>query len=147
MKSIVVGYDGSDPAKRALERAASFAEKLGTTLVVTSVAEPVAVADDPYGPGDAIGLAAPAILAVPDQAEASRELEEAREALKGRSLQVEYEATVGDAAQGIIDVAEKHDADLIVVGTREPGFVDRVLGGDVSEAVSRRAHRDVLIVH
>ena len=147
MKTIVVGYDGSDPAKRALERAASFAEKLGTTLIVTSVAEPVAVPDDPYVPGDAIGLAAPAIISVPDQAEASRELEEAREALKGRSVQVAYEATVGDAAQGIIDVAEKHDADLIVVGTREPGFVDRVLGGDVSEAVSRRSHRDVLIVH
>jgi nucleotide-binding universal stress UspA family protein len=147
MKPIVVGYDGSDPARRALERAASFAEKLGTTLVVTSVAEPVAIADDPYIPGDAIGLAAPAIVPVPDRAEASRELAEARETLSGRSLQVEYEATVGDAAQGIIDVAEKHDADLIVVGTREPGFVDRVLGGDVSEAVSRRAHRDVLIVH
>ena len=147
MKTIVVGYDGSDPAKRALERAASFAEKLGTTLVVTSVAEPVAVADDPYIPGDAIGLAAPAIVPVPDRAQASRELKEAREMLTGRSVQIEYEATVGDAAQGIIDVAEKHDADLIVVGTREPGFVDRVLGGDVSEAVSRRAHRDVLIVH
>jgi len=147
MKTIVVGYDGSDPARRALERAASFAEKLGSTLVVTSVAEPVAVADDPYVPGDAIGLAAPAIVPVPDRAEASRELEEARQALQGMSLRVEYEATVGDAAQGIIDVAEKHDADLIVVGTREPGFVDRVLGGDVSEAVSRRAHRDVLIVH
>jgi len=147
MKPIVVGYDGSDPARRALERAARFAEKLEAKLVVTSVAEPVAVADDPYVPGDAIGLAAPAIVPVPDRAEASRELREAREALTGRNLQVEYEATVGDAAQGIIDVAEKHDADLIVVGTREPGFLDRVLGGDVSEAVSRHAHRDVLIVH
>ena len=147
MKTIVVGYDGSDPAKRALERAASLAEKLGSTLVVTSVAEPVAVADDPYVPGDAIGLAAPAIIPVPDRAEASRELKEARETLKGRNLEVEYEATVGDAVQGIIEVADKRDADLIVVGTREPGFVDRVLGGDVSEAVSRRAHRDVLIVH
>jgi nucleotide-binding universal stress UspA family protein len=147
MKTIVAGYDGSDPAKRALERAAMLAEKLGAKLVVTSVAEPVAIADDPYVPGDAIGLAAPAIVPVPDRAEASRELKEAREALTNRKVEVDYEATVGDAAQGIVDVAEKHDADLIVVGTREPGFLDRVLGGDVSEAVSRRAHRDVLIVH
>jgi nucleotide-binding universal stress UspA family protein len=146
MKTIVVGYDGSDPAKRALERASSLAEKLGSKLVVTSVAEPVAVADDPYVPGDAIGLAAPAIVPVPDRAEASRELQEARELLKGRTHDAEYVATVGDAAQGIIEVADKHDADLIVVGTREPGFIDRVLGGDVSEAVSRRSHRDVLIV-
>ncbi len=147
MKTIVVGYDGSDPAKRALDRAATFAEKFGAKLVVTSVAEPVAVAEDPYVPGDAIGLAAPAIVPVPDRAEASRELMEARDALAGRNLDAEYQATVGDAAQGIIEVAEKQEADLIVVGTREPGFLDRVLGGDVSETVSRRAHRDVLIVH
>ena len=147
MKTIVVGYDGSDPAKRALERAAGLADKLGTKLIVTSVAEPVAVADDPYVPGDAIGLAAPAIVPIPNEAEASRELTEARETLKGRSLDVEYEPTIGDAAQGIIEVADKHDADLIVVGTREPGFLDRVIGGDVSEAVSRHSHRDVLIVH
>jgi nucleotide-binding universal stress UspA family protein len=147
MKTIVVGYDGSDPAKRALERAAELAEKLGSKLIVTSVAEPVAISEDAYIPGDAIGLAAPAIIPVPDRAEASRELKEARDALAGRSLEVDYLATVGGAAEGIVEVAEKHDADLIVVGTREPGFLDRVIGGDVSEAVSRRAHRDVLIVH
>jgi nucleotide-binding universal stress UspA family protein len=147
MKTIVVGYDGSKPSKRALERAATFAEKLGTKLVVTSVAEPVAVAEDAYVPGDAIGLAAPGIVPLPDRSEASRELREARETLKDRKLEVEYYATTGDAAQGIIEVADKHEADLIVVGTREPGFMDRILSGDVSEAVSRRAHRDVLIVH
>ena len=147
MKTIVVGYDGSDPAKRALTRAADFAEKLGTNLVVTSVAEPVAMAEDTYVPGDAIGLAAPAIIPVPDRAEATRELQEAQQLLEGRNLEVAYEATVGGAAEGIVEVAKKHGADLIVVGTRDPGFLDRILGGDVSEAVSRRAHRDVLIVH
>ena len=147
MKTIVVGFDGTEPAKRALARAADLAEKLGTKLVVTTVAEPVAMAEESYVPGDAIGLAAPSIIPVPDQAEATRELQEARQLLMGTSLQVEYQATVGDAAQGIIDAAEKHDADLIVVGTREPGFLDRVLSGDVGETVSRRAHRDVLIVH
>jgi nucleotide-binding universal stress UspA family protein len=147
MKTIVVGFDGSDPAKRALLRAAEFAERLGTKLVVTTVAEPVAMAEDPYVPGDAIGLAAPAIIPLPDQAEASRELQQARDALAGRTIEIDYLTTVGDAAEGIVDIANKVDADLIVVGTREPGFLDRVLGGDVGEAVSRRAHRDVLIVH
>jgi nucleotide-binding universal stress UspA family protein len=147
MKTIVVGYDGTEPAKRALARAAELADKLGTKLVVTTVAEPVAMAEESYVPGDAIGLAAPAIIPVPDRAEATRELQEAQQLLEGKDLDVDYQATVGDAAEGIIDAADKHDADLIVVGTREPGFLDRVLSGDVGEAVSRRAHRDVLIVH
>jgi nucleotide-binding universal stress UspA family protein len=147
MKTIVVGYDSSEPSKRALERAAELAEAFGAKLIVTSVAEPVAVPGDALVPGDAIGLAAPAILPLPDRAEATRELEEARKALEHRNVEAEYVATVGDAAGGIVETADKHDADLIVVGTREPGFLDRIVGGDVSEAVSRRAHRDVLIVH
>ncbi len=147
MKTIVVGYDSSDPSKRALDRAADIAEAFGAKLIVTSVAEPVVVAGDALVPGDAIGLAAPAILPVPDRAEATRELEEGRKTLEQRNVEAQYVASVGDAADGIIEAAEQHDADLIVVGTREPGFLDRIVGGDVSEAVSRRAHRDVLIVH
>jgi nucleotide-binding universal stress UspA family protein len=147
VKTIVVGYDSTEPSRRALARAAEFADKFGAKLVVTSVAEPIAVPGEPVVPGDAIGLAAPAIVPLPDRAEANRELREAREELERRGLAAEYVSSVGDAADGIVQAANKHNADLIVVGTREPGFLDRVLGGDVSEAVSRRAHRDVLIVH
>jgi len=147
METIVVGYDSSDGAKRALERAAQFAERFGAKLVVTSVAEPVAISGDAVVPGDAIGLAAPAILPIPDREEATRELQEARKTLESKSIEVEYVSTVGDAAEGILETADQHRADLIVVGTREPSFLDRVLGGDVSGAVSRRSHRDVLIVH
>lgn len=147
MKVIVVGYDATEPSRRALSRAADFAERFGAKLVVASIAEPVALAGDPIVPGDALGLAAPAILPVPDREEAARELQEARKTLEHRGLDVEYVSSVGDAAQGIVETADRSEADLIVVGTREPGFLDRLLGGDVSEAVSRRSHRDVLIVH
>jgi nucleotide-binding universal stress UspA family protein len=120
IKTIVVGYDGSAPAKHALERAAEFAGQFGARLVVTSVAETVAVPSDALVPGDAIGLAAPAVLPLPDREEASRELREARALLEGRSLEVDYVSTVGDAADGIIEAAEQHAADLVVVGTRSP---------------------------
>jgi len=47
----------------------------------------------------------------------------------------------------VVEVAEKHGAGLIVIGTREPSQVERMLGHSVSESVQRMAHCDVLIVH
>ena len=44
-------------------------------------------------------------------------------------------------------MAEQRDADLIVVGSREHGFLDRLLGRSVDESVARRSERDVLLVH
>ena len=53
----------------------------------------------------------------------------------------------GHASDEILRLAEERDADLIVVGTREPNLLARLLGHSVSGAVQRKAHCDVLIVH
>jgi nucleotide-binding universal stress UspA family protein len=44
-------------------------------------------------------------------------------------------------------LADERDADLVVVGTREVGVIQRVLGQSVSQEIARRIHRDVMIVH
>ncbi len=137
MNTIVVGFDDTEPARRALERAAEIAEALGGKLVVTSVAPWLVGVARSAGPHD------PA-----DPPEAHREqLRDARELLEARGVEAEYVPAEGEPADTIIELAEKRGADMIVVGTREPSIIERLLGQSVSDTVARHAHRDVLIVH
>lgn len=135
MKTIVVGYDETDPSKRALERTAELADMFGAKVIVTSVA-PILV-------GRGIGPVDPV-----DPPEAHREeLTHAKAFLTERGIEGEYDLTLGHPAEHIVDLAERRHADLIVVGTRETNLLMRLLGMSVSDAVERRARCDVLVVH
>jgi nucleotide-binding universal stress UspA family protein len=150
MKAILVGYDGTRPAERALSRAAELAKTFDSKVVVVSVATPQPLA----APG-AFGL----MPYYDNQAEELGQTPRADEALwqqhrervqaffAGAGVAVEFAGVLGQPAEEIVELAEQQQADLIVVGTREPGFIERLLGGSVSQSVARRAHCDVLIVH
>jgi len=137
MKTIAVGYDETEPAQRALERAAELAGAFGSKLVVTSVAPVLAG----FGSRDLSGVD-PA-----DSPELHRtELDSAKAFLDGRGLEADYRVGVGDPADAIVELADAEGADLIVVGTRHLGLVQSMLGISVSGAVKRKAHCDVLTV-
>jgi nucleotide-binding universal stress UspA family protein len=147
MRTIVVGYDDSEAAHRALQRAADLATAFSSRLVVTSVAEPVVEFVSPLGEAPTLGRL-PAPGARVDTSEIHRgDLEHARALLNEREVEATFVLGHGFAADAIVNIAEQEGADLIVVGTREPGFLDRLLGGSVSEGVARSARCDVLIVH
>ena len=153
MKTIVVGYDGTRPAERALRRAAELARAFGAEVIVVSVAPPQP--PELLGGAGAFGLysyyafpgeqLSPPVERDEDLWRQHREQVEAVFAEVG--VRVDFAGIAGDPADELIEAADQRQADLIVVGTREPGLVERLLGGSVSQAVARRAHCDVLIVH
>ena len=136
MKTIVVGYDDTEPAKRALERAADLASAFGSRLVVTSVvpvmtsAVPRSIGTEPEDPGLH-----------------EAQLAAAKAFLTSRGIEADYIEALGHPAESIVEAAIERGADMIVVGTREAGFAARLLGNSVSNAVAHKAHCDVLIVH
>ena len=134
MKTIVIGFDESEPANRALERAAELAKAFSAKLVVTSVA-PVLVGRG--GPIDQV-----------DRPDDHRdELRHAAAFLAEHGVEAEYDLALANPADHIVRLAETRGADLIVVGTREPNLIERLLGLSVSDTVERKAHCDVLVVH
>jgi nucleotide-binding universal stress UspA family protein len=138
MNRIVVGYDDTEPSKRALERAAQISKAFGSQVYVTSVAPVLEPASGRGGGG---------IDPTDTPEKHTAELAAAREYLQGQGVEAHYQGAVGEPADAIVEMANAQRADLIVVGTRELGTLQRLLGQSVSDSVAHHARCDVLIVH
>jgi nucleotide-binding universal stress UspA family protein len=136
MKKIVLGYDESDAAKRALERAAQIAKAFDSELIVTSVAPAMTSIGRSAGPVDPTDPPSAHI----------EELKHAQTYLEGEGLAADYVPALGHPADAIAQLAEERGADLIVLGTHTTA-IGRLLGQSVSESVAHKVHCDVLIVH
>ncbi|HEX3265026.1 MAG TPA: universal stress protein [Candidatus Limnocylindrales bacterium] len=132
MKRILLAYDGGEPAKRALETAATLAKKLDGLVSVISVV--------PFHAGR-IGMD---IWDDPEVHE--RELEEARSLLALQGIEAELIEPVGEPAHTIERIARDGGFDTIVVGSRGLGAISRLLQGSVSGHVATHADATVVVV-
>ena len=130
---IVVGYDGSDAAKRALQRAADLV-KDGDRIVVVASAEAQARSGPTGG-----------AHRDPSEFQQRRgELDEAKQFISERGLDAELVEAQGDPGTAIVEAAT--ESDLIIVGSRGLNPLQRMLLGSVSSKVVHRAPGDVLVV-
>jgi nucleotide-binding universal stress UspA family protein len=134
--NIVVGTNGSETAAKAVAHAADLAEAYRATLHLVSSMPAKTIAT-----GAATG---PLVIDCRDEVDAI--LEQAAKAVQRDGLTVRTHAMQIDPAQAVVDVAERCEADLVVVGNKGMKGAKRFLLGSVPNSVAHAAPCAVLIV-
>jgi nucleotide-binding universal stress UspA family protein len=138
---VVAATDGSEGSLRAAHVAASIAQKNAAKLYVITVVRP------PEG-WWGIGGAPPTATAL------AKALDEAQHSvldltvrdLDTEGIEVQTVEELGDPAATIIGFCSEQDADLLVVGRRGAGLIERFVMGSVSDRVAHYAPCPVLMI-
>ncbi len=140
---IVVGTDGSETAAEAVGRAVDLAKLTGAQLNIVSAYEPI-----PKRQVEAEQEAAPRDVQyeINPREDVNLVLEAAAAKARKEGLEVQTHPVEGNPADGILEVAEKTGADLIVVGNKGMTGARRFLLGSVPNNVSHHAPCSVMIV-
>lgn len=132
---IVLGYDGSEGAKGALDKAVELARLDGSLIVVVFGFE------IPAAYGGETGDYRRALRAVAEQAG-----NEAAERIKAAGVECEVELVPERAAAALVRVAEEKGASMIVVGTHGEHPISGAILGSVPHKLLHISSFPVLVV-
>ena len=149
--NIVVPLDGSENSERALSHVAELAKATGGRVHLVQVitqSEEMQLMSGAEGSFAASAqyqeMADQLVASRIEQAEAY--LAEVRGKLEADGTSVASAVMEGQAAEKIVDYAASENADLIVMGTRGQGGIQRFLLGSVTDRVLRSARIPVLAI-
>ena len=130
---VLVAYDGSDPAQRAIEDAAGLVGKGGTVTVINVISAQ---------------SVSSRLETVSDNERTTQDhlLRDAEKLLARRGVNADLMRAAGDPATEILSAAATIGADVIVVGRRK-GLAPHLVHRSLSSILVRRAACDVLVVH
>ena len=136
--TVLVAYDGSLPAQKAVEHAIEqFPDE---TIVLLRVVE---IADGYTDAG--IGLLKEHLRE--RRKEVATDIsDDVASLIDVSDVEFEIETTVGRPAREVVEYAEKNDVDQIIVGSHGRAGVSRVLLGSVAEEIVRRSSVPVTVV-
>jgi nucleotide-binding universal stress UspA family protein len=143
---ILVPTDGSEAAATAVDHALDLAGEIDSAVHVVIAVPFEAVSTGAWG--DVTGASAEAAaIRERNRSEATRTVEAVAE--RARKADVDVETAVLDGRPGdvVLNYADEHDCDLVVMGTHGRTGVERYVLGSVTERVVRLADRPVLTVH
>ena len=144
MRRVLVATDGSESADRAVDYAADLAKREKADLLIANVI-------------GGYGLPDKAMLRLTQSEQAwlrefldslsAETLTKARERARAAGAStVQLELRAGDVAETLIHIAQEKAADVVVVGKRGAGLVERLLLGSVSQKLVSLAPLPVIIV-
>ncbi len=139
-RTIVVPFDFSDSARRALDTARSISKSAGPAHLVLVHAY--------FVPAELETLAQRAHEPILElvSAQASEDLEKVLVDLQNEGISAEFYAQHGSPDRIIVELASEKSADLIVMGTHGRTGLAHVLLGSVAERVLRTAPCPVITV-
>ena len=135
-RKVMVGYDGSKQADKAVEVAFSLAQSTDAKVLVFAVARPPE-------PATMVELDAMLEDAREHYEESFKKISKSAENL---GVELETAIAVGHPVQQIVHRAETDQVDLIVLGRRGMSRFEKMIVGSTSEKVLRYAHCPVMVV-
>ncbi len=143
---ILIPTDGSDVAENAVEHGIALAEKYGAEVHALYVLDLNAI-DVSLGTEQVDRIKSGKFDEMPElQERARRATGHVADSCEERGLAVVESVVAGRPHLEIDGYAEKHDVDLIVMGSAGRGGVKRMLLGSVAERTLRETTTPVLIV-
>ena len=145
MSGVLVGFDDSAAARRALARGIDEARRRDTRLIVLSVFE---VPLDPqvdrfFGTLDDIADWEGKPITPPPELVAL--LAQARDEVEAAGLQAEFMWAAGEPGNAIVEAARDAGVDAVVLGEHHHGFLASLFGTDVAAAVERELGSAVIV--
>jgi nucleotide-binding universal stress UspA family protein len=142
--TILIGYDDSEGATRALDHAIAEATSSGDPLVVLSVFE---MLFDPEGPQNFGNINESAeMIPLVEPAELEPIFAKARARVEAAGIEADYVWAVGNPADKIAATARDRDARVVVLAAHHHGFLGRLIGTDVAAEVERELGTDVVVI-
>lgn len=145
---LVVGFDGSAHARNAVAFVANLSPPPRGSVTLLSIVEPVRLASVGLLPDTARKLLLSEAKGMQDEALAAarRQLTAAAKPLAAAGWSVRIEVRLGTPVRDLVAAALRPRADLLVLGARGVGGLERLLVGSVAAATLDRAPMSVLVV-